>query len=426
MSPAPADPAAARGSGPPRRVAYLINQYPKTSHAWMRREILAVAGAGFEVQRFSLRRVGEPLVDPGDLAEAERTHFVLDHKPAVLLATLRVALTRPGRFFEALRRAWFIGRRHPRGRFAHLFYLAEACYLLGRLAQRPVDHLHAHFGTNSATVACLLETLGGPGYSFTFHGPEIFEAISQHGLRECLHRARFAVAISHHGLSMLKRWSDYAHWGKLHLIHCGIDGTFLDGAASPNPKNQRLICVARLSPVKGHLVLLEALAELRRRGKPLRLALIGGGEFEGEIRRVAGQLGVLEQLEFLGWKSGAEVRAELLQSQAMVLPSFDEGLPVVFMESYALRRPVISTYIAGIPELVENGRSGWVVPAGSVEALVEALEACHGASAAELDRLGAAGRARVEADHDAGKEAARLMERFEAAIRVARGGAGVC
>jgi colanic acid/amylovoran biosynthesis glycosyltransferase len=96
------------------------------------------------------------------------------------------------------------------------------------------------------------------------------------------------------------------------------------------------------------------------------------------------------------------------------------------MESYALRRPVISTYIAGIPELVENGRSGWVVPAGSVEALVEALEACHGASAAELDRLGAAGRARVEADHDAGKEAARLMERFEAAIRAARGGAGVC
>jgi colanic acid/amylovoran biosynthesis glycosyltransferase len=406
--------------GTARRLAYLINQYPKTSHAWMRREILAVAGAGFDVRRFSLRRVSEPLVDPGDLEEERRTHFVLDHKPAVLLATLLVFLGRPTHFLAALRLAWFMGRRHPRGQFAHLFYLAEACYLLRRLTADPVDHLHAHFGTNSATVACLLRTLGGPSYSFTFHGPEIFESISQHGLRECLHRANFAVAISYHGLSMLKRWSDYPHWKKLHLIHCGIDGTFLDAPAAPNPRNRRLICVARLSPVKGHLVLIEALARLKQEGLDFQLALIGGGEFESEIRRVAKDFGVLGQIEFLGWKSGQAVRDEILKSQAMVLPSFDEGLPVVFMESYALRRPVISTYIAGIPELVESRVCGWVVPAGSVGALAQALRECHGLSAAALDQLGAAGRERVERDHDAAKEAARLMTLFAFPARQAQ------
>ena len=403
-----------RGPSPhaPVRVAYLVNQYPKTSHAWMRREIAAVEGSDIELDRYSIRRVDEPLVDPGDLSEEQKTRFLLHHKPAILLATLWTALTRPLRFLEALRLTWFIGRRHPRGRFAHLYYLAEACLLRRWLAAKPVDHVHAHFGTNSATVACLTKVLGGPGYSFTFHGPEIFESISHHGLREKLHRAEFAVAISYHGMSMLKRWSEYDHWGKLHLIHCGTDETFLGSEPVANPANGRLVCVARLSPVKGHLVLLDAVERLVGEGLDPKLAFVGGGDFQAEIERVARAKGLLERCEFLGWKSGAEVRDEVLGSQAMVLPSFDEGLPVVFMESYALRRPVISTYIAGIPELIENGDNGWVVPAGSVDDLTRALRECLSMSAEDLERYGAEGRGRVEQHHDSRREALRLAELF--------------
>ena len=141
------------------RVAYLVNQYPKTSHAWMRREILAIEASGIAIDRYSIRRVDEALVDPADRAEEERTRFLLQHKGAVLLWTALTALARPLRFARALRLTWFIGRRHPRGRFAHLYYLAEACLLRRWLALTPVDHLHAHFGTNSATVACLRPSL---------------------------------------------------------------------------------------------------------------------------------------------------------------------------------------------------------------------------------------------------------------------------
>ena len=394
------------------RVAYLVNQYPKTSHAWMRREILAIEASGIAIDRYSIRRVDEALVDPADRAEEERTRFLLQHKGAVLLWTALTALARPLRFARALRLTWFIGRRHPRGRFAHLYYLAEACLLRRWLALTPVDHLHAHFGTNSATVACLCRELGGPDYSFTFHGPEIFEAISHHGLREKLHRSAFAVVISFHGLSILQRWSDYEHWSKLHLIHCGTDASFLDEPRRPNPVNGRLICVARLSPVKGHLVLLDALAGLVGEGLDVRLALVGGGDFQGEIERVARARGLFERVEFLGWKSGSEVRDEILASQAMVLPSFDEGLPVVFMESYALHRPVLSTYIAGIPELIENGTCGWVVPAGSVDDLADALRECLAMTPEQLEAYATEGRARVVARHDATREAARLAELF--------------
>lgn len=402
----------------PTQVAYLVNQYPKTSHAWMRREIEAMAAAGVEVQRISVRRVNEPLVDPGDQAEAEKTRVLLDGgalqaAPRLLFATLLCALTRPLHFLKTLALASSIGKRHPKGWLFQFVYFAEACLFLRMIAGTGANHVHAHFGTNSATVAMFAKSLGGPGYSFTFHGPEIFEHLSHRGLREKLHRADFAVAISHHGRSALKRWSDPDHWSKLHLIHCGVDERFLDEPFTAPPDNSRLVCVARLSPVKGHVVLLEAVARLVAEGLDPRLAFVGGGDFEERVRSEAQRLDVAERIEWLGWMSGEEVKREIQASKAMVLPSFDEGLPVVFMESLALARPVISTYIAGIPELVETGSTGWVVPAGSVEHLTDALRACLTADNAELARLGRTGQERVRAEHDARIEAGKLAQLFK-------------
>jgi glycosyltransferase involved in cell wall biosynthesis len=99
-----------------------------------------------------------------------------------------------------------------------------------------------------------------------------------------------------------------------------------------------------------------------------------------------------------------------------VLPSFAEGLPVVIMEALALARPVISTYVAGIPELVEPGVDGWLVPPGSVDALAGAMRAAIGSSAAELERLGRAGRARVLERHHLRTEVDRLLALLEASI----------
>ncbi|CAN0466986.1 unnamed protein product, partial [Scytosiphon promiscuus] len=163
---------------------------------------------------------------------------------------------------------------------------------------------------------------------------------------------------------------------------------------------------------KGHVVLLEAVSRLVAEGLDPQLAFVGGGDFEERVRAEAKRFGVAERIEWLGWLGGEEVKREILASKAMVLPSFDEGLPVVFMESLALARPVISTYIAGIPELVETGSTGWVVPAGSVDHLTAALRDCLTADGAELSQLGRSGQKRVRAEHDARTEAGKLAQLF--------------
>src|SRR5690606_19294917 len=113
----------------------------------------------------------------------------------------------------------------------------------------------------------------------------------------------------------------------------------------------------------------------------------------------------------LGWADSDLIRKELDACRAMVLPSFAEGLPVVIMEALARERPVVSTYVAGIPELVDDG-CGWLTPAGSVEQLVAALKAALTASESELRAKGKVGRQRVESEHDVQRNAARLAELF--------------
>ncbi|MEM9580370.1 MAG: glycosyltransferase, partial [Pseudomonadota bacterium] len=125
------------------------------------------------------------------------------------------------------------------------------------------------------------------------------------------------------------------------------------------------------------------------------------------------ELGLQQAVRITGWVTGAEVRAELRKVRALVHPSFTEGLPVVLMEAMAEHRPVISTYIAGIPELVRDGQTGWLVPAGQVEDLAEALLACASMTQPALEKMGAAGFARVSARHDVQTEAAKLRLAFE-------------
>jgi glycosyltransferase involved in cell wall biosynthesis len=132
------------------------------------------------------------------------------------------------------------------------------------------------------------------------------------------------------------------------------------------------------------------------------------------VRARIAREGLERRVRTLGWASGELVRARLATATALVQPSFAEGLPVVLMEALALGRPVISTYVAGIPELVETGVDGWLVPAGSAEALTAAMRAALQAPTAELERLGRAGRARVLARHRVDTEVGTLVELFEA------------
>jgi colanic acid/amylovoran biosynthesis glycosyltransferase len=383
------------------QVAYLINQYPKISHTFVRREIQALERLGVEVKRFSVRPVRETLEDSADLAERDETQVVLDAGAVRLLASLVAhALSRPAQVLKAGRLAFRIGRRSERGLLIHGIYLAEASLLCRWIGEQGSSHLHAHFGTNSATVAMLCRELGGPPFSFTVHGPEEFDKSSEIALGAKIERAAFVAAVSSFGKSQLYRLCDLPHWRKIHVVRCGVGSAFLDEQPAPIPNAPRLVCVGRLCEQKGQLLLVEAAAELVRSGLALELVLVGDGEMRAQIERRVQELGLARCVEITGWADEARVRQELLRARALVLPSFAEGLPVVIMEALALGRPVISTYVAGIPELVVPGECGWLVPAGSVSGLAAAMRDALTLAPERLERMGEAGRARVRAAHD--------------------------
>ncbi|NWG87684.1 MAG: glycosyltransferase [Hydrogenophilaceae bacterium] len=395
------------------RIAYFINQYPKVSHSFIRREILALERQGVEVQRIALRGWDAEVVDEEDKAEQARTRYILRQGGWALAASaFRALLFSPGRFFAALSLALRMGRRADRPLPFHLVYLAEACRMLFWLRECGASHLHAHFGTNSAEVAMLTHALGGPPYSFTVHGPEEFDKPQFIGLNEKIRRAAFVVAISSYGRSQLYRWVGHEHWQKIQVAHCGLERAFHEVVPVPAPDAPRLVCVGRLCEQKGQLLLVEAASRLAEKGIDFELVLAGDGEMRGEVEALIARHRIEDHVRITGWISAGRVREEILAARGLVLPSFAEGLPVVIMEAMALRRPVLSTYVAGIPELVRDGEEGLLFPAGSVHELARALESFLNKPAVELERMGEAGYRRVIERHDIDTEAAKLAELF--------------
>ncbi len=398
------------------RIAYLTNQYPKVSHSFIRREILALERAGVPVERFSVRGWDEALVDPDDVAERDRTHYLLRTGLGGLIpAVLQRCVQAPLAFFRAARVALSMAYMSERPWVYHLVYLAQACRLVQQCAQRRVTHLHAHFGTNSAEVAMLARLLGGPGYSFTVHGPDEFDRPQGLHLREKVAHATHVIAISSFGKSQLYRWVDPEHWSKVRVVHCGLEPDYFPTSAPPPTGAPRLVCVGRLSAQKGQLLLLDAVRQLRDRGESFQLVLAGDGEMRGDIERYIRQHGLESHVSITGWISGERVKQELLAARAMVLASFAEGLPVVIMEAMALGRPVVTTSIAGIPELVRHGVDGWIVPAGDTEVLAEAIRSSLRAPVEQLTQMGSEVNARVRIRHDIDQEAAKLVRIFQEA-----------
>ncbi len=413
---APPRTAGAAASGGPR-IAYLVNQYPKTSHSFVRREIAALEALGAEVSRFALRANAEPLVEEADRRELARTRTVLSQgAPALLWASARTFLRRPAKFLRALGTTLRMARRGERGWLAHLAWLAEAAWLEAQLAREGIRHLHAHFGTNSAAVALLVERVGGPGYSFTAHGTESFDAPPLIALGTKIEHARFVVAVSEWGRAQLLRWAPPGSEHKIHVVRCGLDPDFLERAPAPPPPAPRIVCVARFSPEKGVGILIEALARLAAEGIACEARLVGDGELRPAIEAALRAHGLTERVHLHGWGDAAAVRAAIEASTLLVVPSLAEGLPVVLMESLALQRPAIASAVGAIPELVEPGVTGWLVPPGSAEHLAHALRTALACGTEHRHLLGQSGARRIAERHDARREAAKLLAHFQSAL----------
>lgn len=396
------------------QVAYFVNQYPGISHTFVRREIQALERQGVAVRRFAARPSKQTVIADEDKAEAALTRYIVSAKKSVLLrAAIASLASAPGRSLAALGDAFKLGSCSEAGLLRHFIYYAEALALAAWLRDGDLRHVHAHFGTNSATVAMLAAQIAGVGFSMTVHGPEEFDKAGLIGLAEKIRACRFAVAVSSFGASQLRRLVPPAYWERIKVVRCGIEKAFYEGGCAPPPPRDHFVCVGRLSEQKGQITLIEAAGLLKAEGRAFTVSFIGDGEMRSALEEAARAQGVEDHVRFEGWRTPAEVRAAIEGARALVMPSYAEGLPVTIMEAFCLARPVISTYIAGIPELVIPGENGWLAPASDARALAAAMAEALDAPDADILAMGAAGKARVAALHDIDAIAGRLKALFE-------------
>lgn len=381
------------------KLAYLMNAYPMTSTTFIRREIQAHEDAGFKINRYAIRTWDQTLVDPKDIEEKKSTYYILQQSKFLIFAAFfRELFSNPAGFALGFGMACKLMRAARGKRLLQFAYFVEAIVLKQEAARDSIDHLHTHFSTNSASVALLSFKMGGPRYSMTVHGPDELFEMKENSLFEKVRNSTFVAAISYYCKAIVDKETLGQYSEKIHVIRCGLDLSEFE-EYDDVPNNKDLICIGRLCKAKAQSLLVEAVGGLKAKHPDLRLTLIGDGEDRAALEEQISKLKLQGYVKIAGWQTNEAVQQSLRNSRAMVLPSLAEGLPIVIMESFALGRPVVTTEICGIPELVD-GSCGWLAYPGDVAALRDCVDRALSTELGQLTAMAGLGRKRVHEMHD--------------------------
>jgi glycosyltransferase involved in cell wall biosynthesis len=390
------------------KVGYVLKRYPRFSETFILNEILAHEAAGQELEIFALRPVEEThFQDRLGQVRAGVTRIPDKQKTAEALWQII------GSVQDRLPDAWdaFGKMHHENGRD-----VAQAILLALECRARGVDHLHAHFGTVATTVARLAAKLAGINYSFTAHAKDIYFDYDENlNLAAKLRDARPVVTVSDFNVAYLRDrfGNDASHVVRLYN---GLDLELFEYRA-PQPAATDILAVGRLIEKKGFNILIEAVRLLRANGHPVRCRIIGDGDDRPHLAAQIKSGGLEDFVELLGPRPQSDVVAMMRMAAVLACPCVTgrdgnrDGLPTVLLEAMALGTPVISTDVTGIPELVQDGKTGLCVPEGDPEGLAEGLARLL-ASHELRQKLAAAARTAIERDFDITGNAAVLRSLF--------------
>ena len=395
-------------------IAYILKMYPRFSETFILNELLELERQGVALRIFSLREPNDGIVHGEvELVRGAVSYIRLRPVLAVARAHARVFRRSPVRYAKALLLA--LG---PRRRSSVKHFL-KAGMVSDHIQQEGMRHVHAHFASTAASVALHVHRLTGVPYSFTAHAKDIY----RHGLdfdhlRTKLNQAQFAVTVSDYNRHHLARLGG----GHVVRIYNGLDLRRFVPNGGRRDEPPLILGIGRLVEKKGFDVLVHACALLRDDGVRFHCLIAGKGELKHELRRLISALDLEQHVELAGPLPREKLlelfpRASVVAAPCVVGRDGNrDGLPTVLTEALAFKVPVVATPVTGIPELVDDGRTGLIVPERDPAALAAAIrELIEDTETAR--RLAEAGRERVERHFDLRANVGELRELFEVSSR---------
>ena len=399
------------------RLGYLLSKYPSANHTYLLREVRSLRDAGLDVVVIAVDGDDRPehVIPPEDRDERART-FVVKRRGVgeILAAHAATVITRPLKYAGGLAKAVSLAGPDLARLASYLFYFGEAVVAGRQFWRQGCAHVHTHYATNVAVLAACVYPVE---LSATIHGSAEFIDPRAQRLREKVAACAFVRAISLYGRSQLMLATPFNEWSKFVVARLGVDpAEFAPAPFRPAAAPFRVTAVGQLQPAKGFHLLLEVVASLVGDGRDVTLTLVGDGADRGPLEAHAARLGIGQRVTFTGALDPMGVRAVLHETDAFVLSSFAEGIPVVLMEAMASELACVASRITGIPELIDDGREGLLVTPSDERALGGALGALMDDPALRR-QLGRAARVKICREYDLRGNLSPLADLFAARIR---------
>ena len=403
-------------SAEPAPIAVLLSRFPSVTETFILRELIEMERRGQRVRLVPMIKESPPVIHEEAKPWTARALYTSFLSPKVWLANVRTVMRQPIRYWGLLLRLMSGTVASPSTFVRTLAVFPKSVFIAEQLRREGVRHIHAHYATHPATMALIVATLAPITFSFTVHAHDI--QVDRSLLRWKLREARFIRSISDFNRRFLEKLYPREATGKIEVIHVGIEPERYKTTSPAEAAAPLILCVAAHKPYKGLPVLIEACRMLRGAQMKFRCEVIGHGPMHDELQRMIDDKGAGEVIALVGPKPQDEVARKMAEAAFFVLPSIVaddgqmEGIPVSLMEAMASGRAVISTSISGIPELVDDGVNGLLVPPADALALAHAMRSLL-ESPERAREMGERGRRKVRAEFELGETVSRLIARLE-------------
>jgi colanic acid/amylovoran biosynthesis glycosyltransferase len=399
------------------RVAYVMSRFPKLTETFVLAELLAVERRGVMVDVYPLLRRREAVEHPEAQPLAARARYLPFVSRAVLASQVHWLRRRPRRYLGALRAV-------ATGAWGNANFLAGGLATFPKVAHAArlmeadgVAHVHCHFANHPAVAGLVVHRLTGIPFSFTAHGSDLHKDRTM--LAKKVAEAAFVATVSEDNRRLIVGDCGERCAPKVHVVRAGIDTAFFapNGRHRPAATSLAVLCVGTLHTVKGQAHLIEACRLLVRDGVDVTCRMVGDGPDRAALAERIGRAGLGDRIALAGARTRAEVAAELRTATVLAAPSVPtrdgrrEGIPVALMEAMSAGLPVVASRLSGIPELVEEGVTGLLVPPGDPAALAAALERLA-RDPVLRERLGRAARKRVVREFSVARSSGELVRHF--------------